>query len=99
MWRRFLLTIGITALLPLSVGAQTVDEVIAKNIQAHGGMEKLKAVQSVRVTGKYTQGSFRAGFGGCALQLQSSANGSSTASSFMLRFMAKFHRCQFELGL
>src|SRR6202045_2410689 len=49
-------------LSPLSVFAQTVDEVIAKNIQAHGGMEKLKAVQTIRTTGKFTQGSFRAEF-------------------------------------
>jgi len=47
---------------PISAFAQTVDEVIAKNIQAHGGMDKLKAVQSIRTTGKFNQGSFRAGF-------------------------------------
>src|SRR6201993_3817980 len=40
--------------------AQTVDEVIAKNVQAHGGMEKLKSVNSARTTAKFTQGSFRA---------------------------------------
>lgn len=34
----------------------TVDQVVAKNIQARGGMEKLKAVQSVRMTGKMTVG-------------------------------------------
>src|ERR1700738_2781677 len=49
-------------LSPLASFAQTVDEVIAKNIQAHGGIEKLKAVQSIRTTGKFNQGSFRAGF-------------------------------------
>jgi hypothetical protein len=43
-------------------GAQTVDEVIAKNIQAHGGLEKLKAVRSIRTTAKFSQGSFRAEF-------------------------------------
>ncbi len=32
----------------------TVDQVIAKNIQARGGMDKLKAVNSMRVTGKIT---------------------------------------------
>jgi hypothetical protein len=46
----------------LGASAQTVDEVIAKNIQAHGGSEKLKAVRTIRVTGKFSQGSFRAGF-------------------------------------
>src|SRR3984893_1998244 len=49
-------------LSPSAPFAQTVDEVIAKNIQAHGGMEKLKTVQSIRTTGKFTQGSFRAEF-------------------------------------
>lgn len=47
---------------PLSTSAQTVDEVIAKNIQAHGGLEKVKAVRTIRITGKFSQGSFRAGF-------------------------------------
>src|SRR6266403_3070518 len=40
--------------------AQTVDEVIAKNIQAHGGIEKLKAIHTARTTAKYSQGSFHA---------------------------------------
>jgi hypothetical protein len=47
---------------PLATLAQTVDEVIAKNIEAHGGLEKLKSVRTLRTTGKFTQGSFRAGF-------------------------------------
>ena len=49
-------------LSPSASLTQTVDEVIAKNIQAHGGMEKLKALQSIRITGKFTRGSFRATF-------------------------------------
>jgi hypothetical protein len=49
-------------LLSLGAGAQTVDEVIAKNIAAHGGMDKLKAVKTIRVSGHFAQGSFRAGF-------------------------------------
>lgn len=44
------------------VCAQTVDEIIAKNIQARGGLEKIKAVRTIRVTGKIDQGGFRAGF-------------------------------------
>src|SRR5687767_5295113 len=35
--------------LPLS--AQTADEVIAKNIAARGGLERVKALQSLRMTG------------------------------------------------
>ena len=44
------------------VGAQTVDEIIAKNIQARGGLEKLKGVKSLRTTVKFSDGSFRAEF-------------------------------------
>lgn len=58
--RFFLLGAAAIACFAGSAGAQTVDEVIAKNIQAHGGMEKLKAVHSLRTTAKLTQGSFRA---------------------------------------
>ncbi len=46
--------------LPLS--AQTVDEIIAKNIAAKGGMAKMKAVQSVRITGDVETGEMQAGF-------------------------------------
>lgn len=38
------------------VKAQTADELIQKNIQAKGGMEKIKAIHSVRITGKVTIG-------------------------------------------
>jgi outer membrane lipoprotein-sorting protein len=40
--------------------AQTVDEIIAKNIQARGGMDKLKSVQTLRTTGKILFGSVQA---------------------------------------
>jgi len=36
--------------------AQTADELINKNIQAKGGMEKIKAIQSIRTTGKLVGG-------------------------------------------
>jgi Outer membrane lipoprotein-sorting protein len=39
--------------------AQSVDEVIASNIKARGGLEKLKSVRSIRTTAKMTAGSFR----------------------------------------
>ena len=58
----FIPTLALAVLSPLGAYAQTVDEVIAKNIQAHGGLEKIKAVQSIRTIGKFSQGSFRAGF-------------------------------------
>lgn len=37
-------------------GTPSVDELIAKNIEARGGMEKMKAVQTIRMTGKMTMG-------------------------------------------
>jgi outer membrane lipoprotein-sorting protein len=58
---RKILTIAVALiLLPLAIDAQTVDEIIAKNIQAHGGVEKLKAVQTLRESGKYNAGSLNA---------------------------------------
>ena len=51
----FVMTAGVAS-------AQTVDEIIAKNIQARGGIEKLKAVKSLRTTIKFSDGSFRAEF-------------------------------------
>ncbi|MGA8028141.1 MAG: hypothetical protein WB992_13440, partial [Bryobacteraceae bacterium] len=50
------------ALLALALRAQTVDEVIAKNIEARGGLENLKKVNTIRMTGKFSAGSFRASF-------------------------------------
>lgn len=38
--------------LALPASAQTADELVAKNIEAHGGMQKIKAITSVRMTGK-----------------------------------------------
>jgi hypothetical protein len=50
---------GLALLSPVA-DAQTVDEIIAKNIQARGGAEKLKAVKTLRMTAKINQGGFRA---------------------------------------
>jgi len=36
--------------------AQTADELIAKNIQAKGGMEKIKAINTLRMTAKFEGG-------------------------------------------
>ena len=43
------------AATPSAAPAQTVDEVIAKNIQAHGGMEKIKAVNTLRNSAKLSR--------------------------------------------
>jgi hypothetical protein len=36
--------------------SQTADELIAKNIQARGGMEKMKAIKTMRITGRFEGG-------------------------------------------
>jgi len=44
--------------------SQTADELIAKNIQARGGMEKMKAIRTMRITGKFEgDGGFTASVG------------------------------------
>ncbi|HTQ55742.1 MAG TPA: hypothetical protein VMI94_14845 [Bryobacteraceae bacterium] len=50
------IAIGIACAAMLS--AQTAEELVNKNLQAHGGIEKLKAIHSLRMTGKMQQGSF-----------------------------------------
>jgi hypothetical protein len=60
--RLFLPVLLAAAFFSFAASAQTVDEVIAKNVQAHGGADKLKSVRSLRTTAKFSQGSFRADF-------------------------------------
>lgn len=52
----------LAAILPMppAASAQTVDEIVAKNVQALGGMQKLQSVQSLRTKGKLDAGFFRA---------------------------------------
>jgi hypothetical protein len=40
----------------LAASAQTADELVQKNIQAKGGLDKIKALNSVRMTGKLDAG-------------------------------------------
>jgi outer membrane lipoprotein-sorting protein len=55
MMRR-LFTLIIFALLATSLSAQTADEVVSKYLAARGGVEKIKAVKSERVTGTISFG-------------------------------------------
>jgi outer membrane lipoprotein-sorting protein len=52
MVRKSLAWLVLGGLIAVAASAQTADEVIEKYISAKGGREKLKAVQSVRMTGK-----------------------------------------------
>ncbi|HWY67044.1 MAG TPA: hypothetical protein VNX88_00190 [Terriglobales bacterium] len=42
------------------ISAQTADELVAKNLDAKGGVEKIKSIKSYRFSGKFQQGSFTA---------------------------------------
>jgi len=56
MFRRVLMVGALLALLAPIVSAETVDEVLAKYVAARGGMDKIKAVKSMKVTGKMVMG-------------------------------------------
>jgi hypothetical protein len=48
------------ACLAASAGAQTADELVAKNLQAKGGLDKIKAIKTLRMKGRLNQGGFTA---------------------------------------
>lgn len=48
---KLLLAIGL-CLLPLRLTAQTAEEIVKKAIEARGGINKIKAIQSERITGR-----------------------------------------------
>ena len=43
---------------PSLLGAQTAAELVAKNLEARGGLEQIKAIKSLRMTGKAQFGNF-----------------------------------------
>ena len=51
-----LLSITLLLSLPLSAAAQTADEIVKKVLDARGGVEKIKAVQSERISGHVSFG-------------------------------------------
>lgn len=56
MFRKLSLVVALAVLLVPSMLAQTVDEIIAKNVQARGGLDKIKSVQTIRSTATMTMG-------------------------------------------
>jgi outer membrane lipoprotein-sorting protein len=56
MLKRVALCLAVAVVFALPAAAQSIDEIIAKSIEARGGEAKLRAVKSVRVTGKIEVG-------------------------------------------
>lgn len=56
MFLKFVVCLAAAVVFAVPASAQTVDEIVAKNIEARGGMQKLKAAKSMRSTGKMTVG-------------------------------------------
>ena len=63
--RHAAIVLAVVSCLAVFTQAQTADELVQKNIQAKGGMEKIKAIKSVRMTGKLSLGG---GFTAASLQ-------------------------------
>lgn len=56
MKRKTFACLFLAGLIGSAAWAQTADEIIQKNIDAKGGRDKMKAVQSIRMSGKMTMG-------------------------------------------
>lgn len=60
MSRKTLLSLCAVAFLAVSAFGQTADEILAKNLKAMGGKEKITALQSMRLTGTMKMGPMEA---------------------------------------
>lgn len=54
--RQALVVLAAVLCIHLAADAQTADELVNKNIQAKGGMDKIKAIKTLRMTGKLMGG-------------------------------------------
>lgn len=54
---------SLVCLVSVGAFAQTAEELVAKNLQAKGGVDKIKAIKSVRMTGNFDSGGFKATVG------------------------------------
>lgn len=56
MLLRCMTWLAVVGLIPAGAGAQTVEEIVARHVEARGGLEEIKAVQSIRMTGRANAG-------------------------------------------
>src|SRR5882672_10799524 len=54
---------SLVCLVALNAFGQTAEELVAKNLQAKGGVEKIKALKTVKLTGNFENGGFKATIG------------------------------------
>jgi hypothetical protein len=80
--RRVLLGVVALALLATSVSAQSAEEIVGKYIKTIGGIEKIRAVKTLRRTGKFTGGG---GFE--AVVIQENKRGNMVRQEFSLQGM------------
>jgi hypothetical protein len=62
MSRKTMLSLVAVAFLAISAYGQTADEILEKNLKAMGGKEKIKSLQSMRITGTMKMGPMEAPF-------------------------------------
>ncbi|HJZ13057.1 MAG TPA: hypothetical protein VJ521_12945, partial [Acidobacteriota bacterium] len=51
---RTIFAVVLSMMISVYAAAQTAEEIVSKHIEAEGGLEKLKALESMKVTGKLT---------------------------------------------
>jgi len=56
MFKKAAMCLAVAAVVALPAAAQTVDEIVAKSVEARGGEAKLRTVKSLRFTGKFEVG-------------------------------------------
>jgi hypothetical protein len=54
--RHAVIVLAAVSCLGVSAYGQSAEELVNKNIQAKGGIDKIKAIHSIRITGKFTAG-------------------------------------------
>lgn len=55
--------VSLVCLISANLFGQTSEELVAKNLQAKGGLDKIKAINSIRMTGSFDAGGFKATVG------------------------------------
>lgn len=83
---------GLALLLPIVAAAQTVDDIIAKNIKARGGLDNLKSVKTLRMTARINDGGFR------ATVLQENERPNKVRQEFIIQGMAQVEAYDGKIG-